>query len=1118
MLPPQAPPALVSHANQAAVDALQRLADTQQWLARQQNAFPAWPSGDEGRSAFLADVEAFWNAPVDHAPGRPAMPRRELFARKLADAAYDDASLRANDGTLSEEALARVQAIVRPTHGPRPSHLHASELRIGDTTYAGSLVLRDDRHPDQVLLFTTRSGWESFDSLAKLLDAAESRLRRQLAATNALQGVDDATVHLHVGERLLDTNGIVGQPFDAVADRLIERLGEALRETLRHSAVLSPGNRDDALHAVTDLHGLLDVHALVESRDESLLGHVLRERLMEVPPEIRGRWQQAARTYEEALSDIARHAEPEGGALSLPAFAHAELTRRLRARGIDADPADIHVRVSGLPTSSSDLLASAGALPADTLSLVQLAFRNLAPTELVTVLHPDGSPRDDVTPAAVRELVTGLDLPNAYAAHLDHALTDASDAGRRQRSLALDLLRARMRFEAADARLAYYRPDEPRGFLDDYEEQGFQWAQALLDHPDATGRPRTSRGHELVAHQLTYRGAPLADVLLIGVRDPRSVSRVVLYTPNAPDGIAWREFADRAELTRRVLVDPAFEPYLLQRLPDEFAVADDRGQRHFALPRLNGNRSASWVFDLDDCADCTALDERFAEQEVTASVLDTLYDTAVGLAKRNAHHLARSTRLASVDGVLRGLDLAAAPFNDGGRLAAHLIHGVVQSVPRTAQAAWRFYDHAKAGDPTAAFLDLVDGYTSALNVVPLYAQVPSMLAGSLVRASPGSGRLLTQRRPLPRPDTLFEDRFLAHGVTLPSGPVPANGVYAIGQARYIRHGDKVFQVRFDTASRGWRLTRPGALDAHVSGPAIERRPDGLWHFRHTGLRGGSGRVSVRANLYGGEDWETLRPRLSLDIADFSHQEVLNLQAWLNRQLAPWDAEFLFQTLGRHWDEGLARPAVAASQRALWNQAIGHVRAQRTPPPPRPGTPTGSAAVPPETPPAAVAEGLVRVPRDEWPAAVYFYATPDDLGRLQQAHVRQLDPASPAHVELTLPQTRIGEGAMQGVPVLAATPWTPLTAVRGARPPWLPRSADPTATLESASSGWVHINLRHRLPNGGMPHMNLELYRPTGAPGTAYVLRPTPFAQSLQGPNTDIRLIENFSIEAPPKTP
>jgi hypothetical protein len=55
-------------------------------------------------------------------------------------------------------------------------------------------------------------------------------------------------------------------------------------------------------------------------------------------------------------------------------------------------------------------------------------------------------------------------------------------------------------------------------------------------------------------------------------------------------------------------------------------------------------------------------------------------------------------------------------------------------------------------------------------------------------------------------------------------------------------------VRFDADIAAWRLTRPGAPDPR--GPAIQRLPDGQWHFRNVGLRGGG-------NLPGRHAYETL---------------------------------------------------------------------------------------------------------------------------------------------------------------------------------------------------------------------------------------------------------------------
>lgn len=67
MLPPQAPPAATSQANQATLDTLQRLADTQAWLSAQQDVLLAQPLATTDEPSSLLD--AFWDAAVEHAPG-----------------------------------------------------------------------------------------------------------------------------------------------------------------------------------------------------------------------------------------------------------------------------------------------------------------------------------------------------------------------------------------------------------------------------------------------------------------------------------------------------------------------------------------------------------------------------------------------------------------------------------------------------------------------------------------------------------------------------------------------------------------------------------------------------------------------------------------------------------------------------------------------------------------------------------------------------------------------------------------------------------------------------------------------------------------------------------------
>ncbi|HEY4291669.1 dermonecrotic toxin domain-containing protein [Luteibacter sp.] len=839
MLPPQAPPAHVSHANQAAIDSLQRLADTQRWLARQQDALPDLPPAVDGRNAFLDELDAFWEASIEHAPGKPLVSRRQAFALRLAQTIRDDAALRGNDGTLADAAVELIGAIALHPGGPLPGHLHARELLFGAVPYAGALVLQDDRQPERILLFTVEAGWQVFDSLDILYRDVELQMRAQLVHRDELPGIASHDIETVIGTHFLDTRPIDRDIFDTLARRLGARMRE--RALLAWNLASTLEELHEALHPALDLHALLDVHAIVRHRDLALAARLAEERLAGQPAKVADHWRRAATDYRDSWIG-ADHPDLRAP-LSLAAFANDALATALRKRGIDVPPHELRVRLTRRTLENPVATAISG-FSFEDMSLAELAFRNIGalPAESLSVVYADGSPRPGVPAQALRDIVRDLDLPNGYARHLDDAL-GKSPAGLAQRKAINDVQSARMRLEAADARLSFYDTSEPRSFLPDREERGFLWAQAVLDHPYPAGRARIG-GHEIVVHQLTYGGAPLAGVFLLSARQSEAVSRVVLYTPDAPDGIAFREFGDRAELTRDFIVNPSFKTYLLDRLPAAFTEFDALGQRHFKLTRLNGNRTPSWVFSLPQCAPtrCTELAERFQEREVATSFLDAGYDTAIALAKRNANDLTRSTLAADTSGawdVFWGWNLPV-------QVGKELVTGMVQSIPRAANSAWRVYDDVKAGDATGAFLAFVDGYTSALNVLPFYTQVPA-LAGARVRVATGSSRLATNARPVPAPDTLFESRFLARGVTAPARE-PALGVFTMGADRYIRQAGKLYQVRFDSAINGWRLTRPNVLDTHFTGPAIERLANGQWHFRKVGLSGGSGRPQLHETV------------------------------------------------------------------------------------------------------------------------------------------------------------------------------------------------------------------------------------------------------------------------------
>ncbi|URL58295.1 hypothetical protein IM816_17150 [Luteibacter flocculans] len=860
MLPPQAPPAHVSHANQAAIDMLQRMRDAQQWLTDQQDALWDLPRTVAGREAFFKGLDTFWETPVEHASGEPARSRRHALARYLGQVARDDAALRNNDGTLSDQAAAIV-ARLPYQGGALPDGLRARELLVGTTPYAGALVVEDDKQPGLALLFMPDNGWQVFESLDALYrDAGPLVIPRmeqdELPDTNVAaietqldigtRNVGDVSgtqrdaqsttvldaIKARIEASFLDSRPITGEVFDTLARRLIARQRE--RASTVYDLALDDTHLQDSLPEAINLHQLLDTHAIVRHRDLALAAVRHQERLDKQPIKIRKHWQDAVLAFNDSIQE----ANELNVIPPIATFAEAELTKALKKRGIDIPAPALYVAHARRTITTMKTSLKGIRFPSETLSLIELAFRNISslPTDGLTVVRADGTPRDDISADALREIVRDLDLPNAYAQHLDEAL-GSSPEGLLQRALASDVLKARMRFEAADARLSYFDADEPRSFMDDRLERGFQWVQAVLDHPDPAQRAKVER-HEIVVHQLTYKGSPLTGVFMIAARQRKAVARVVLYTPDAPDGIAFREFDDWNDLNQRFILDRRFESYLLDRLPTEYTEVDDQGKRHFKTVKLNG-RSVDWVLGTGNCLECTQIPENFQEREVTGSFLDAAYDTTIALAKRNAHHISRTSLRAQVDGwfdVVIGWNL---PLN----VAREVVVGTIQSIPNTANAAWRFYDHVKAGESIEALSAFATAYGSAVLLAHPFRS-PRSIGGSYVRNAFQAKGFVHSGRTLMAPDAVFEKRFIAKGVSAPAGPAPASGVYTIGVDRFIHQGGKFYQVRFDSNINGWRLTYKGTPDSTFTGPAIERLPGGQWYYRRVGLLGGMDNVSM----------------------------------------------------------------------------------------------------------------------------------------------------------------------------------------------------------------------------------------------------------------------------------
>ncbi len=166
--------------------------------------------------------------------------------------------------------------------------------------------------------------------------------------------------------------------------------------------------------------------------------------------------------------------------------------------------------------------------------------------------------------------------------------------------------------------------------------------EAVLDAPESAGRRRVEN-HEIVVGHVVYEGARLKDILVMGVRARGSVYRTVFYTPDAPDGRSFREFDDRQSAAAGFLHDPAFEQYLLDRLPANWStVGHDGITRRFRVSE--GTRRAVWALSGQTGEQPYTLTEgRFSDEEIAGNVYDASYDVALGQLGRDSADLARST-------------------------------------------------------------------------------------------------------------------------------------------------------------------------------------------------------------------------------------------------------------------------------------------------------------------------------------------------------------------------------------------------------------------------------------------------------------------------------------------
>ncbi|HGA2319011.1 TPA: DUF6543 domain-containing protein [Pseudomonas putida] len=814
---------------------LQRLEALDQQLIALEQGKPELASETQPaslRQLFFGDLAAFWNDPVEAGRNRLGQLRELRHEQLLAEL-----ELRLADQTLDYSHISLLRTSLALPQPWQRSHLpdaHRAQVYRpvfyrssphGRLPLPGALVLvanapqgpaaDPSTATGQALLCSVSHGVEGFASLAELHTELCERLDAPLQSRPLLQllpRLEDQQL-ASAADRLRYewfTGDLVEQQVADVVEAQHQRL------TIAWHAAWKLGENADlpalksSLAKQQSLVDLMGSRYALSTRYALLLEKHLPAWLRQSSPQ---NLTHIMQTIQELAGAIAQAAAP--GLLTLEAFNRrhhllawvrerlGKALRREYAIELPAEKICITVTLARRKGPLINPLAISGYVAVanrrhvgdsiervtttyrlDELALLNIGWFDVNYWLTSRVHHEDGSRLQSLTPEGVKRLVRELDAGSGYIRYLKtHLLTSSAARWRMQHHGNIN--RARMRAEAAKARYA-------RQFLDDTHERGYRWVKAVTDHPDNDWRP-TIDEQRIEVRQLIIDGHTLQGVLLINAERDNNPS-LVLYTPDAPDRRAWREYPDTRALLKTLRSTPSLRKYLIERAP----LAD--GKRLNTLVRKG------------------RLGPNVQKPMITGNLFDALYKAQVHAMIAEADTNSRSNRellgesgLATLRLVLDIISLVLpAPAMSAlafGRMSISLWDGF-EALDKEDYAAT--FQHAMA-----ALSHSADGFSS-------FAASPLMR-----RAMRG----LPPQPPRPMPATheaavdVSRLRYRIDGVhgeevyeQVNRGPGPARYFVKDSQGR-------LYNVHFD--GYRWRVLDPRQPDAYVQLP-IKRLRNGDW--------------------------------------------------------------------------------------------------------------------------------------------------------------------------------------------------------------------------------------------------------------------------------------------------
>ena len=350
-------------------------------------------------------------------------------------------------------------------------------------------------------------------------------------------------------------------------------------------------------------------------------------------------------------------------------WTRTELARLIKDKHAPADPDQVFLGIEkqeidphaprGTSAFESGAVASRDKKTfLDTRSMTQWAISNLTPEERNARFHDVEGP---LSYHDVLEVIEAANVGERFAQWLKAQC-------REQQTQWMTLKGKEMRAQVLAAHIS--------ADLDyDRANTSLNLVLAALDSPQPEGRNKVN-GHEVVVRQLKWGDEVLKDVLLFGVKTLGSRPSLTLYTPQAPDGVVFRnvDAGSTRELTsavkRALTATPEMTLWLISTLPLMKQAGPVKSIEASATPLTTLEKIKQVTQSVLSGTQFKAANDFFLKASfpvVNANMLQVLYETQLTHALETADALtvsnAERDSAALQQGRLKGLELLLGMFS-----------------------------------------------------------------------------------------------------------------------------------------------------------------------------------------------------------------------------------------------------------------------------------------------------------------------------------------------------------------------------------------------------------------------------------------------------------------------